>query len=252
MTSEILRLAAVAFSDDPVISAGLLAAAADDERPEVRVAVSPGAIERGQLLEIQALFVDKDRKKPVAQPGIYLLIMDAAGKIVYPASLMARGRSGLAIRISTSPFEPGGYRLMVGNSRNFSPSTAVSFTVYGRLLPEDLQPLLLEPIKPSDKPVVTNALVNAVTQTLLGLAGTQAGRPTIPIVPLIEDDRATIKLRSSTVRFVTELDRRVCPICAAFDGEVYTVDPDTGIIDGPTIPVHPNCRCHYEYVDAPL
>lgn len=54
------------------------------------------------------------------------------------------------------------------------------------------------------------------------------------------------------VEFVTEGDDKVCPICDGYDGEVFEVDPDTGIIeDGPVIPdeTHPNCRCRYLLIE---
>ncbi len=38
--------------------------------------------------------------------------------------------------------------------------------------------------------------------------------------------------------FLTAGDSRVCPICAALEGEKYTVKNAHGVI-----PVHPNCRC---------
>lgn len=50
------------------------------------------------------------------------------------------------------------------------------------------------------------------------------------------------------VIFATRRDSRVCPICEDHDGDVYEVDPLTGIIkNGPLIPddTHPNCRCRY-------
>lgn len=48
------------------------------------------------------------------------------------------------------------------------------------------------------------------------------------------------------VEFVTRRDFRVCPICEVYDGKIYDVDERTGMVkDGPTLPVHPNCRCRY-------
>lgn len=50
------------------------------------------------------------------------------------------------------------------------------------------------------------------------------------------------------VEFVSRRDQRVCPICEDLDGDVYEVDPATGIIKGgPVIPddTHVRCRCRY-------
>lgn len=38
--------------------------------------------------------------------------------------------------------------------------------------------------------------------------------------------------------WITRLDQRVCPRCAALDGNRYKLDEKT-----PPIPIHPNCRC---------
>jgi len=54
------------------------------------------------------------------------------------------------------------------------------------------------------------------------------------------------------VEYVTRRDSKVCPICEDLDGDVYTVDQLSGIIeDAPIIPddTHPNCRCRYLSVD---
>lgn len=52
---------------------------------------------------------------------------------------------------------------------------------------------------------------------------------------------------SRLVIWATREDDSVCPICEELNGEIYGVDTQTGIIDGP-LPVedtHPNCRCRY-------
>jgi SPP1 gp7 family putative phage head morphogenesis protein len=38
--------------------------------------------------------------------------------------------------------------------------------------------------------------------------------------------------------FLTAGDDRVCPICSALSGKIYSIKEARGII-----PVHPNCRC---------
>lgn len=53
---------------------------------------------------------------------------------------------------------------------------------------------------------------------------------------------------ATLVIFATREDDKVCPICTEFEGEIYGVDKNTGIVeDGPVIPdeTHLNCRCRY-------
>jgi SPP1 gp7 family putative phage head morphogenesis protein len=48
------------------------------------------------------------------------------------------------------------------------------------------------------------------------------------------------------VEFSTAGDRRVCPICASLQGNVYTIEEARG-----RLPVHPRCRCTWlPYVDS--
>lgn len=54
------------------------------------------------------------------------------------------------------------------------------------------------------------------------------------------------------VQFVSRQDDKVCDKCDGLDGNLYDVNPETGIIqDGPVIPddTHDNCRCRYFSVD---
>jgi hypothetical protein len=51
---------------------------------------------------------------------------------------------------------------------------------------------------------------------------------------------------SGPVEFQSEEDDRVCEICDPLDGNQYDFDDPTK----PLIPLHPNCRCHYIYVDT--
>jgi SPP1 gp7 family putative phage head morphogenesis protein len=60
-------------------------------------------------------------------------------------------------------------------------------------------------------------------------------------------NQGTIQSATNDVVFVSRNDGKVCPICEDLNGEIFSVDPTTKIIDGPTIPddTHPNCRCRY-------
>lgn len=50
------------------------------------------------------------------------------------------------------------------------------------------------------------------------------------------------------IRYETEDDERVCPICEDLDADTYLIDDD----QKPVIPddTHPNCRCYYVFEET--
>lgn len=193
----------------------------------------PRDVSRGNLLQIQSIFLDRETGTPKRQSAIYLTIRDAKGVEVYPTSRVARNQSGMVIDIGTLDLPPGKYNVMVSNSRSLSPSDTSEFRVTGPDLPEPPPVLRAVPLTKTAVPT-DRALKTKINEF----------EKNVPIVPLIPEDRRSA-LFVGRVRFVTEMDRKVCSICQAFDGEVYELDD----VRKPDIPIHPNCRCHYEYVD---
>ena len=63
-------------------------------------------------------------------------------------------------------------------------------------------------------------------------------------IEALNDGTTTI---ARTVIFVSRRDDRVCSKCEDLDGDIFDVDPNTGIVDGPLIPddLHLRCRCRY-------
>ena len=54
------------------------------------------------------------------------------------------------------------------------------------------------------------------------------------------------------VRFIAENSsskRGTCAKCQQYSGKIYFLLPD-GTHNGPRLPLHPNCRCHYQYLTA--
>lgn len=208
----------------------------DGGPPEVRVNALPYKVTRGNLLQIQAIFLDRLTGDPIRVNEIFLQIRDQAGVVVYPTSVVARHQSGMVIDIGTLEFPPGPYNIMVSNRQSLSPSDTATFTVTGPDLPEPSP--TLKPIaeaKPTDLPEDQDLKKRL-----------DPFQSNVPIVPLLPADRRSA-LIISRVRFVTELDRKVCVICRVYEGAVYELDD----VRKPDIPLHPNCRCHYEYVDTP-
>lgn len=48
------------------------------------------------------------------------------------------------------------------------------------------------------------------------------------------------------VRWVTQRDELVCPVCGALDGVVQPLGAPWGLLGLPGPPAHPRCRCHLE------
>lgn len=48
------------------------------------------------------------------------------------------------------------------------------------------------------------------------------------------------------MEFITSTDRKVCPLCQPFDGQVMSIQQAYGLI-----PLHPNCRCSFIGVNSP-
>ena len=54
------------------------------------------------------------------------------------------------------------------------------------------------------------------------------------------------------VRFIAETSaskKGTCAKCQQYSGKIYFLLPD-GTHNGPRLPLHPNCRCHYQYLTA--
>lgn len=54
------------------------------------------------------------------------------------------------------------------------------------------------------------------------------------------------------VRFIAEESaskKGTCAKCQQYSGKIYFLLPD-GTHNGPRLPLHPNCRCHYQYLTA--
>lgn len=45
------------------------------------------------------------------------------------------------------------------------------------------------------------------------------------------------------IRWITAMDERVCPVCVANEG-VHRID------SAPELPPHPECRCHWEFIET--
>lgn len=215
----------------------------DDDRadlpPEVRANVLPREIDPGMMLQIQAVFLNRLSGQPKKVGTIYIRIRDREGKEVYPTSPVAVKRSGMVIDISTAGLPPGDYNVQVSNTPYFSPADTVPFKVKGDPLKDEIPPLF-QPMKKRD--AIRKAPLPPDKEDLAEKVDGEDD--VVPVVPLLPEDRATEQLQSGLVRFITELDFKVCAICAVFDQETYRVDDP----EKPQIPLHPNCRCHYEYV----
>jgi hypothetical protein len=191
-------------------------------------------VKRGRLLQVQCVFLDQT-KKPMKVGTIYMRIQDADGIIVYRTMVMARDRAGFVIDIATAEFDYGQYVLHISNHIDFSPIATASFTVTGEPKQEGLLGDMISGIIARVRHIVVPRLSQ--------LGKRIQGAPIVPLLPAEDDAHFLI---SGDVRFQTEEDARVCQICEPHNAEVYdSEDPEK-----PTIPLHPRCRCWYEYIDT--
>ena len=105
------------------------------------------------------------------------------------------------------------YQVRVSNNRNLSPMGSTTFTV----IKDKQTPIMLFPIP----------------------------------LPVRQPEDALVKSLIKKLKFVTQMDSRVCPICERLSLEsspgfqAGEYDPDLPI---PRIPVHFNCRCTYDVI----
>ena len=176
-------------------------------RPIIVVETIPTAVERGQTVSISARLFDKKSMREQRVSRIFMsIISEKDGKAVWDTEVVKKDASGFDIMIGTEDLkEDTDYLVRVSNNWNFSPSAATRLH-----------------IKKKDS--------------------------LLPIIPLVfpfllrmpKDDPRKVE----KYIFRTQLDRRVCEICAAWDGHEF--EPNDNNI--PKIPLHINCRCVMEVV----
>lgn len=184
-------------------------------RPYILVQTNPQSINKGQPLTISARLFDRDTNQPMPVRKIYLNIISMKdGHTVWPIEVVRKDEWKFDILIGTDNMKQGhDYLVRVSNNRNLSPIGSTTFQV----VKDGQIPILLFPIP----------------------------------LPVRQPNDNIFKKQIKKLRFVTQMDSRVCPICMQLSMEhspgleAGEYDPNEPI---PTIPVHFNCRCTYDII----
>lgn len=184
-------------------------------RPYILVQTNPQAINKGQPLTISARLYDRFTNQPLSVRKIYMNIISMKdGHTIWPIEVVRKNDWKLDILIGTDEMKQGHqYRVRVSNNRNMSPMGATDFEV----IKDGQIPIILFPIP----------------------------------LPVREPSDLLLRWQIEKLKFVTQMDSRVCPICLKHSQEhspgmqAGEYDPNEPI---PRIPVHWNCRCTYDII----
>ena len=184
-------------------------------RPYILVQTNPQSINRGQPLTVSARLFDRETNQSLPVSKIYLNIISMKdGHTIWPVEVVRKADWRFDILIGTSDMKDGhDYLVRVSNNRNLSPQGSTTFNV----VKDGQIPILLFPIP----------------------------------LPVREPSDNLLRTQIEKLRFVTQMDARVCPLCEQLSLEhspgleAGEYDPNEPI---PTIPVHFNCRCTYDII----
>jgi len=184
-------------------------------RPYILVQTNPQAINKRQPLTISARLYDRDTNQPLPVRKIFLNIISMKdGHTIWPNEVVRVNDWKFDILIGTDNMKEGHtYLVRVSNNRNLSPMGATEFEV----IKDNQTPLLLFPIP----------------------------------LPVREPTDDLVRRQIEKLKFVTQMDARVCPLCLENSLEHSPglqpgeYDPNEPI---PRIPVHFNCRCTYDVI----
>lgn len=211
-------------------------------KPDIRLRVEPQKPEQGQQIQVQALMLN-DKGEQIKVAAIYMRIVDKSDNEIYPRSVIVRNQAGFAIFISSREFPPGTYRLEVTNDPTFHRAASRSFTVEPP--PFDLPPIIVPPLN------AFQALGKIFRREIPGIVIPADSRlppvlnaPVLPTLPNPDAPEPVLPEGPVRLRFKTQEDSRVCPICEPHNNDIF----EEGDENMPTIPQHRNCRCFYEVV----
>lgn len=170
------------------------------------------------MISIQASISDMYTLEPMAFEKIYVEILNEKGVPVWPLTLVENDSATISKLISTADMEPGQkYTVRVTPSTSMSPMGQAEFEISK----EGISPALLIPG------------LALIPEILL-----QHPKPEDEINP--PPGPITI----SWLIYVTQRDSKVCKFCSPHDGERFRPDDPEMV----KIPLHPNCRCHYDII----
>jgi len=190
--------------------------------PKVDVFVSPGKVQRGQMISIQSLLYDSVSGSSLDAERLYMQIIDSKGVEIWPVSTMAEDTPRMDKLISTSEMPAGKYVVRVSPSKKFSPMGVGAFEIeegFGVV------------------PLIPPVLLAITSSTKSEKIRSEFVEPRYPKI--------------TWLIYQTEKDSRVCEICRPHEGKIFRADDPTLIIIAPPQlggDTHYRCRCHYDYI----
>jgi hypothetical protein len=157
--------------------------------------------------------------------------MNKDNVIIQKAGLVATNSKSFHILIGTKDLDKEQYTVQVSTNKSFTPMGFGQFQVKGDL--PFLVPLLAVGL--GSNPIDPNG---SITQ-----------KPKKPTKDDIKKNKGVKdvkkKIQILKVKFKTMMDKRVDSACKKYENKIYTAGDKTM----PNIPIHFNCRCHYEILD---
>jgi len=231
-------------------------------RPIIVVEAAPREIEQNSMLRVSARMFDKKTMSLMEVSRIYMEITSMKdGHVVWPLEVVRKDASGFDIGIGTQEMKTDhNYLVRVSNNENLSPSASTTFRVKPSAFPliPIILPLILSPLFVKDYADKGIRDVNGLTTYLKseGFSDDYIKKEVERIMKELDqfkDDEIpddSIKIPIDTFRdpiqkmFITQMDKRVCPICQENEFKIFDYDDPTA----PFIPIHPRCRCTYDLI----
>ena len=162
--------------------------------------------------------------------------MNKDNVIIQKAGLVATNSKSFHILIGTKDLDKEQYTVQVSTNKSFTPMGFGQFKVKGEI--PFVIPLLIAGMGSNPKDVIGD--IKKKTKDLKDGIRKKLTKKDI-------DDHVIRKqhIRILQIKYKTMMDSKVDSACKIYENKVY----DVGDESMPSIPIHFNCRCHYEILD---
>lgn len=191
-----------------------------EQLTKINIQLGQEEIKQGELLRVSATLSD-------LSPEIWLRILNKDNVIVQKAGLVAKNQRSFHILIGTKDLDKEQYTIQVSTNKSFTPMGFGQFTVKG------------------DVPFLVPLLALGVGSNPQDNIGSIKKKPTKDDIKKNKGVKKPKKLQILKVKFKTMMDSRVDAACKIYENRIY----EAGDKSMPNIPIHFNCRCHYEILD---
>ena len=196
-----------------------------EQLTKINIQLGQEEIKQGELLRVSATLSE-------TVPEIWLRILNKDNVIVQKAGLVAKNQKSFHILIGTKDLDKEQYTIQVSTNKSFTPMGFGQFDVKG------------------DVPFLVPLLALGVGSNPEDPVGDIKKKPTKDDTKKKDDikkkDDKPKKLKILKVKFKTMMDNRVDAACKKYENKIYKAGDKLM----PNIPIHFNCRCHYEILDS--